>query len=116
MIGAQAAGLLAGRDRPGTDTDDVPPGQAEHDRQVAGDRQPRRTATTRSRSSASTGGGATSVTDDEIIEGMKLLAETEGIFAETAGGVTVAVLKKLAERGQASAPTSWSWSTSPATA
>jgi len=46
------------------------------------------------------GGTATSVTDDEIIEGMKLLARTEGIFAETAGGVTVAVLKKLAEQGQ----------------
>jgi len=46
------------------------------------------------------GGEATSVTDDEIIEGMKLLARTEGIFAETAGGVTVAVLKKLAEAGR----------------
>jgi threonine synthase len=46
------------------------------------------------------GGVATSVTDEEIVEGMKLLARTEGIFAETAGGVTVAVLKKLAEAGQ----------------
>jgi threonine synthase len=46
------------------------------------------------------GGTATSVTDAEIVEGMKLLARTEGIFAETAGGVTVAVLKKLAEQGQ----------------
>jgi threonine synthase len=46
------------------------------------------------------GGVATSVTDEEIVEGMKLLARTEGIFAETAGGVTVAVLKKLAEGGQ----------------
>jgi len=45
------------------------------------------------------GGTATSVTDEEIIEGMKLLARTEGIFAETAGGVTVAVAKKLAEQG-----------------
>lgn len=36
------------------------------------------------------------VTDAEIVEGIRLLAETEGIFAETAGGVTVAVLKKLA--------------------
>jgi len=39
------------------------------------------------------------VTDDEIVEGIKLLAETEGIFAETAGGVTIATLKKLVERG-----------------
>ncbi len=38
-------------------------------------------------------------TDDEIIEGMKLLAKMEGIFAETAGGTTIAVLKKLAENG-----------------
>ncbi len=38
-------------------------------------------------------------TDDEIIEGIKLLAETEGIFAETAGGVTVAVAKKLIKQG-----------------
>ncbi|MBF0565867.1 MAG: threonine synthase [Nitrospirae bacterium] len=46
-----------------------------------------------------TGGYGEDVTDDEIIEGMKLLARTEGIFAETAGGVTVAVTKKLIESG-----------------
>jgi threonine synthase len=45
------------------------------------------------------GGVATAVDDEEIVAGMKLLARTEGIFAETAGGVTVAVLKKLAEQG-----------------
>lgn len=45
-----------------------------------------------------TGGACGKVSDDEIVEGMKLLAETEGIFAETAGGVTVASLKQLAER------------------
>ncbi|MFQ5543593.1 MAG: threonine synthase [Nitrospiria bacterium] len=45
------------------------------------------------------GGMIESVTDKEIVSGMKLLAEKEGIFAETAGGVTVAVLKKLAENG-----------------
>lgn len=38
-------------------------------------------------------------TDDEIIDGMKILAETEGIFTETAGGVTVAVAKKLIREG-----------------
>ena len=43
-----------------------------------------------------TGGVAESVTDDEVIEGIKLLARTEGVFTETAGGVTVAVLCKLA--------------------
>lgn len=47
-----------------------------------------------------TGGACPAVTDDEVIEGMKLLAETEGIFAETAGGVTIAALKRLAEAGQ----------------
>jgi threonine synthase len=46
-----------------------------------------------------TGGIITSVTDDEIVEGIHLLARTEGVFAETAGGVTIGVLKKLAEQG-----------------
>ena len=47
-----------------------------------------------------TNGNIESVTDAEIVEGMKLLAETEGIFTETAGGTTVAVLKKLVEAGK----------------
>jgi threonine synthase len=46
------------------------------------------------------GGAAAQVTDEEIIEGMKLLAECEGIFTETAGGVTIGVLKKLVEAGK----------------
>jgi threonine synthase len=46
-----------------------------------------------------TGGGIDSVSDDEIRDGIRLLAETTGIFTETAGGVTVAVLAKLAQRG-----------------
>jgi threonine synthase len=45
------------------------------------------------------GGAIDSVTDDEIREGIRLLARTTGIFTETAGGVTVAVLAKLAQRG-----------------
>jgi threonine synthase len=45
------------------------------------------------------GGGAQSVTDEEAIEGMKLLAQTEGIFAEAAGGVVIAGVKKLAAAG-----------------
>src|SRR3954452_18368938 len=44
-------------------------------------------------------GSIDSVTDDEIREGIRLLAQTTGIFTETAGGVTAAVLKKLADRG-----------------
>jgi threonine synthase len=46
-----------------------------------------------------TGGAIDAVTDDEIIDGIRLLAETTGIFTETAGGVTTAVLRKLADRG-----------------
>ena len=46
-----------------------------------------------------TGGGLAAVSDDEIVDGMRLLARTEGIFAETAGGVTVATLKRLAAEG-----------------
>ncbi len=45
------------------------------------------------------GGAACAVTDEEVVEGMKLLAETEGIFAEAAGGVVIAVLRKLATSG-----------------
>ncbi len=47
-----------------------------------------------------TGGFAEDVTDAEIIDAMKLLARTEGIFAETAGGVTLACTKKLIETGK----------------
>ena len=46
------------------------------------------------------GGGVDAVSDDEIRAGIKLLAETTGIFTETAGGVTTATLAKLAARGE----------------
>lgn len=46
------------------------------------------------------GGWAENVTDEEIISAMKLLAETEGVFAETAGGVTLGAAKKLIEQGR----------------
>jgi threonine synthase len=45
------------------------------------------------------GGAVTSVTDEEIRDGIRLLAETTGVFTETAGGVTTAVLAKLAAQG-----------------
>jgi threonine synthase len=48
----------------------------------------------------STGGTIDSVTDAEIRDGIRLLAETTGIFTESAGGVTTAVLARLAERGE----------------
>jgi threonine synthase len=47
-----------------------------------------------------TGGVIEDVSDEEVIEGIQLLARTEGIFTETAGGVTVATLKKLIATGQ----------------
>lgn len=47
-----------------------------------------------------TNGNIESVTDAEIVAGIQLLAETEGIFTETAGGTTIAVLKKLVEAGK----------------
>jgi threonine synthase len=47
-----------------------------------------------------TGGAIADVSDDEIVEGIQLLASTEGIFAETAGGVTVATLRKLLAEGR----------------
>lgn len=47
---------------------------------------------------ASSGSGEM-VTDEEIVDGIRLLASTEGIFAETAGGVTIASLRKLAQSG-----------------
>ena len=46
-----------------------------------------------------TGGSAEDVTDDEVVEGIRMLAEYAGIFAETAGGVTVAGAKKLIQSG-----------------
>ncbi len=47
-----------------------------------------------------TNGNIESVNDQEIVEGIKLLAETEGVFTETAGGTTIATLKKLVEAGK----------------
>jgi threonine synthase len=46
------------------------------------------------------GGAVEDVSDDEVRAGILLLARTEGIFTETAGGTTVGVLKKLVETGQ----------------
>ena len=48
----------------------------------------------------SSGGAGEDVNDEEIVEGIRLLAETEGLFTETAGGVTVAVARKLIQQGR----------------
>ena len=48
---------------------------------------------------ADTGGTAVAAPEEEVVEGIKLLAETEGIFTETAGGVVISALRKLAWKG-----------------
>jgi threonine synthase len=47
-----------------------------------------------------TGGAMAHVSDEEVVEGIQLLASTEGVFSETAGGVTVATLRKLLREGK----------------
>jgi threonine synthase len=47
-----------------------------------------------------TGGAVEDISDDEVRDGILLLARNEGIFTETAGGTTIGVLKKLVETGQ----------------
>ena len=98
VSGAQAARVLADRRRVPVGLRHHQAGEAGHDRQVAGHRQPGRRLL-RPRRRPASGGGMAAVTDDEIIDGMKLLARTEGIFTETAGGVTIATLKRLTEEG-----------------
>jgi len=51
------------------------------------------------KATAESRGAMDMVSDDEVVEGIKLLAQTEGIFAETAGGVTIGVLRKLVKQG-----------------
>ncbi len=51
------------------------------------------------KTTAESRGAMEAVTDEEVVEGIKLLAQTEGIFAETAGGVTIGVLQKLVKQG-----------------
>ena len=69
-------------------------------RQVARDRQPGRRRVRARRRPAHRRQHRGRVSDAEIVEGMRLLARTTGIFTETAGGVTTAVLRGLAERGE----------------
>ncbi len=75
-----------------------PPREAGHDREVARDRQPRRRAL-RARCRPPDRGAIADVSDEEVVDGIKLLARTEGIFAETAGGVVVATYRKLLAEG-----------------
>ena len=49
---------------------------------------------------ADSGGSGVAVSDDEVVAGIRLLASTEGIFAETAGGVVISALRRLVEAGR----------------
>ena len=80
---------------------DASPRSGRHDRQVAGHRQPGRRPLRARRRPRAPAARSRDVTDDEVVEGIRLLAQTEGVFAETAGGVTVATLQKLAARRRA---------------
>lgn len=51
------------------------------------------------KATAESKGAMDMVSDEEVVDGIKLLAQTEGIFAETAGGVTIGVLQKLVKQG-----------------
>jgi threonine synthase len=51
------------------------------------------------KTTAESHGAMDMVSDEEVVDGIKLLAQTEGIFAETAGGVTIGVLRKLVKQG-----------------
>ena len=83
-------------------------GRGEHEvRPVRPERSPSRspsarrpTAPTTSPSRHLTGGAIAAVPDDEIVAAIGLLARTTGIFTETAGGVTVATLARLAREGR----------------
>ena len=99
MNGAQAEGCSPGGQRVRRRSRRLPAGEAAA-------RSPSRwrsatppTGPTRSTSRAARGGGVDSVSDEEIRAGIALLAQTTGVFTETAGGVTTAVLAKLAARG-----------------
>ena len=91
-------GLLAGRERvqrgPGLLRPSSPTRSRSHWRSAILPTAPTRCALARR-----SGGAIDAVSDDEIRDGIKLLAQTTGIFTETAGGVTIAVLRKLAQRG-----------------
>ena len=115
--GAQAAGLRAdrrhgaGEPRSGEAGEDSRPASRSRWRSAT-----RPTASTRAQTIIGSGGWAAKPDDEEIVAAMRLLAETEGIFTETAGGVTLAAAIKLIAGGQIGKDDGrWS-SASPATA
>ena len=98
-VGRAGARLLAGRDGVARGVRHDPAGEARHDRQVARDRQPGRRLLRARRGAHRPAAGSRRSPTTRSSTGMQLLARTEGIFAETAGGVTIATLKQLAAEG-----------------
>ena len=107
--GAQAAGLLARGRGVGGRPRLLQAGAPGHDRQVAGHRQPRRRAVRAGPGAAVGRRRSTRSPTTRSATGIKLLAETTGVFTETAGGVTTATLRKLAERGDIDPTSAWCW-------
>ena len=106
LDGAQAAGCgpVAAAFEAGLDF--VAPVRPGHDRQEPRHRQPGRRRLRARRRPRRPAASISAVTEEEIVEGIELLARTTGIFTETAGGVTTAMLAKLAARRAPSTPTS----------
>ena len=98
--GAQAAGLQPGRDRLRRRLGRLQAAEVRTRSPRAWRSATRPTAPMRSSTRAAPAAAIDAVADEEIRDGIRLLAETTGIFTETAGGVTVGVLAKLAERGE----------------
>ena len=101
--GAQADGLQPGRDRLRRRLGRLQAAAPRHDRQEPGDRRPGRRPLRGRARAADRRRRSTRSPTTRSATAIKLLAETTGIFTETAGGVTVGVLRKLAERGELAA-------------
>ena len=100
IFGAQATGCSPIADAVKRGPDARGTAKAQHHRPFTSHRQSRRRPLCSPTRSRETGGWAETLSDPEIIDAIKLLAQTEGIFAETAGGVTAGVAAKLIEQGR----------------
>ena len=100
MHGAQGAGCAPVATAFAADADHVVPCPAAGPRQVARDRQSRGRRVRARRGAVAPAARSRPADDDELVDGIRLIARTTGIFTETAGGVTAAVLRRLAERGE----------------
>ncbi len=100
VFGAQSAGCNPIATALHAGVDEITPGQADRHRQVAQHRRPGRRASTRWRRCAAPAAGWTTPTTTRSATASGCSPAPPGVFAETAGGVTVAVLRKLVESGR----------------